>query len=183
MQWARSVCTLQLIHLTSNCPGSGTNCVVGRISACQSRLRATITSPFRFKHSLFLIVGSIACPITLSCSAMTITCPVPRQLRYVISIVFRSCTQLQLPLGHCLRGVASGHHNQTPATTLAYFAPAQHWAASLAKMPVSSMVFMTTDCSARVTHFMHSVIRPCLCSLMTTLLTSAADVGFWCSTL
>jgi hypothetical protein len=111
---------------------------------------------------------------------MTSKLPLPRQLRCDIH-TFPYLHTAAAPTWPLSEGDLSVHHKRTPATTLVHFALAQHWAALLAKMAVSSLVFMSTDCSAGVTLFMHSVVWPCLCSLMTTLLTSAPGVGFSCS--
>ena len=43
------------------------------------------------------------------------------------------------------------------------------------------MVVLSTDFSPAAGQFIPSVVRPCLCSFLTTLHIGAQDVGFWCS--
>jgi len=49
----------------------------------------------------------------------------------------------------------------------------------LAAVSLSSMIVPTADFSPGVGKFMHSVVRPCLCSDVTTLHISAPEAVFW----
>ena len=73
------------------------------------------------------------------------------------------------------------HHIQTPAQTLASVSLAQRWVALLAAVLLSSMRLWTTDSLPWAGQFIPLVVRPCSCSVLTTLHIGALEEEFRCN--
>jgi len=179
MPWVRRLRAPPWIRLASRCPGPGSRYATRRIAACESLKTATVFTPCICNVPLFSIAMSSASPITHSSVSKTSIHPVPRKLWEDLHSFpcLHTAAAPTRPSSEC---DPSFHHIWTPAPILASFSLAQHCAALVAAVVLSSMVVLTAGSSSGAGQFMLSVFRPCSCSFLTTLHISAPEERLLC---
>jgi len=179
MLWARRLCGLLLIRLTSCCPCSSSRSAAHPIVACESLKTATVFTPCFWNVALFSTATSSASTIPYSSASKTSICPVARKQRQDIHL-FPCLHTAAAPTRPSSERDPSVRHIETPAPILASFSLAQCCPALSTAVVSSSTVVLTTCSSPEASQLMHSVVRPCSCSFLAPLHIGAPEEGFLC---